>query len=102
MNLDRMNTSERNTVFRQTLGIKIMTNFEQCQNLVAKQAFTMKVPGQRGRAVSVKVGDKFWVTTPTYSNVSVAKIERKGKGSISSGYQMDVSTIQSLFEAVVE
>lgn len=78
-----------------------MTNFEQCQNLVAKQAFTMKVPGSRGRAVSVKVGDKFWITTPTYSNVTVAKIDRKGKGIIGNGYQMDIETIKALFEVAV-
>jgi hypothetical protein len=78
-----------------------MTTLEQCQNLVAKQAFAMKVPSQRGRAVSVKVGDKFWITTPTYSNVSTAKIDRRGKGTIGNGYQMDVETIKALFEVVV-
>lgn len=77
-----------------------MTNFEQCQDLVAIQAFTMKVPGAKGRAVSVKVGDKFWITTPAYSNEIVAKIDRKGKGMIGNGYQMDVETIKALFEVV--
>lgn len=77
-----------------------MTTFEQCQDLVAIQAFTMKVPGAKGRAVSVKVGDKFWITTPAYSNEIVAKIDRKGKGIIGNGYQMDVETIKALFEVV--
>lgn len=56
--------------------------------------------GKRGRAVSVKVGDKFTVTSPLHMNKNHAMIDRANKAKINSGYQLDLSDIINLFEAV--
>lgn len=75
-------------------------NLRQCQTIKAKMAFTMKVPGTKGRPVSVKCGDLFWITSATYTNETQVKIDRKGKGTIGHGYQMDNETLIKLFEVV--
>lgn len=79
-----------------------MTTYSQGMILKAKQAFTMKVPGTRGRPVTVKVGDEFWVTTATYTNKTSANVERKGKGVISGGHKLDLPDLEALFEVVEE
>ena len=73
---------------------------KQGTDLIAKQAFTMKNPASRGRAVSVKVGDKFTVTSPLHMNKNHAMIDRANKAKINSGYQLDLSDIEKLFEVV--
>lgn len=78
----------------------MVKQMKQGQTLIAKQAFTMKVPGTRGKPVSVKVGDKFWVTSTTYSNKTQCQIDRYGKGSICNGYLISIETINSLFDMV--
>ena len=73
---------------------------KQGQDLIAKQAFTMKTPGSRGRAVSVKVGDKFVVTSPTHSNKTRCMIDRTKKAKINSGYMLDFEDITLFFDEV--
>jgi hypothetical protein len=72
--------------------------YAQCDILIAKQSFQLKVAGQRGRPVSVRIGDRFWVTSATYRNVETVKIDRKGKGNIGDGYLLTVEFINNLFE----
>jgi hypothetical protein len=72
-------------------------NMKQGTELIAKQAFTMKVPGAKGRPVSVKIDDKFWVTTPKYSNNTHVKIDRVGKGTIGNGHYVDLEALNCLF-----
>ena len=71
---------------------------KQGQELKALQSFTMRKHGARGRAVLVKVGDKFWVTSATYNNKEAAFIDREGRGVIGHGYKLDLTDIQALFE----
>ena len=71
---------------------------EQGAYLIAKQAFTMKNPGSRGRAVSVKIGDKFIVTSPLHMNKEFCMIDRASKAKINSGYMLKISDINNLFE----
>lgn len=78
----------------------IQVTYKQGDTLVAKKAFTMKVPGTRGRPVNVKVGDKFWITSTTYSNTSHCQIDRLNKGSICNGYYISNECIEELFEVV--
>lgn len=73
---------------------------KQGTDLIAKQAFTMKNPGSRGRAVSVKVGDKFTVTSPLHMNKESCMIDRANKAKINSGYKLEISDINNLFEVV--
>lgn len=64
------------------------------------QNFTMKVPGTRGRSVSVKINDLFIVTSPLHTNKERVKIDRKGKAQINSGYQLEIVDFNNLFEVV--
>lgn len=73
---------------------------KQGTDLVAKQAFTMKAPNSRGRAVSVKVGDKFTVTSPLHMNKEACMIDRANKAKINSGYLLGLSDLENLFEVV--
>lgn len=66
--------------------------------LIAKQDFTMKNPSSRGRAVSVKVGDKFTVTSPLHVNKESCIIDRVSKAQINNGYKLEISEINNLFE----
>lgn len=68
--------------------------------LQAREAFSMKAPGTRGRPVSVKAGDEFWVTTATINNKETMRIDRKGKGTISNGWLISAQLVHSLFEVV--
>ena len=77
-------------------------NFPQGQELIAKQAFTMKVPGTKGRPTTIKVGDKFWITSPKHTNSTHVKIDRLGKGTIANGHYIDLETVNSLFDVVEE
>lgn len=75
-----------------------MFDFYDCYYLKAKQAFSMKMPGARGRAVTVKAGDLFWVTTGKWKKDSLPMIQRKGKGHMGTGYPIDPSLIFEFFE----
>lgn len=76
-----------------------MFDFHDCYYIKAKQPFSMKMPGARGRAVSVKAGDLFWITTGKYSK-GLPMIQRKGKGTMGTGYPIDPALIYAFFEPV--
>lgn len=61
---------------------------------------TFKVPGARGRPVSVKAGDMFWITTSNIQNQTLVKIDRRGKGVVSQGYGFDPESLLTYFELV--
>lgn len=74
---------------------------KQGTTLKAKQAFSMRMPGSRGRAVQVSAGDMFVVTTTTTWNASnLPKIMRQKNAMIGCGYPMSIATINQLFEEV--
>lgn len=69
--------------------------------LIAKQAFSMREQGARGRSVQVKPGDRFIVTTSEVWNLNhCPKIMRERGAMMGCGYSMDIETINSLFEVV--
>lgn len=69
--------------------------------LIAKQSFSMRAPGSRGRAVQVKAGDRFIVTTSEVWNLThCPKIMRERGAMMGCGYNMDIDTINQLFEVV--
>lgn len=45
-------------------------------------------------------GDLFWVTTATQNNKEFCSIQRKGKGSLGSGYQVSIEQLNQYFEKV--
>ncbi|UOL48138.1 hypothetical protein vBPaerPsIn_110 [Pseudomonas phage vB_Paer_PsIn] len=69
---------------------------KQGTDLIAKANFTARLPGAK-RGISVKPGDKFWVTTPSYSNTDFVGVARKG---ITTSYLFTAKDVQTLFEAV--
>jgi hypothetical protein len=66
---------------------------EQCSLWCAKMPLVI------GRC-KPKQGDLFWVTTATYRNTEVVSIQRKGKGTLGSGYQVTVSQLLEFFNFV--
>lgn len=76
-----------------------MFDFNACDYLKAKKEFTMRMPGSRGRAVSVKAGDLFWVTTGKFC-AGLPMIQRKGKGHMGTGYPIDPQLILDLFDPI--
>lgn len=71
---------------------------KQSTILKAKQAFSMRAAGARGRAVQVKVGDRFIITTSSVWNLSnPPKIMREAGAMLGCGYNMDIETINQLF-----
>lgn len=73
----------------------------QGTTLRAKAAFTFKVPGARGRPVTVKPGDCFWVTNceTDQNKRGVVMVDREGRGYISQGYAFDPAQIKDFFHA---
>jgi hypothetical protein len=59
--------------------------------------YSAKIPLIIGRC-KPKKGDLFWVTSPSYSNVDFVKIQRKGKGSLNTGYLVSVVQLLEFFE----
>lgn len=51
----------------------------------------------KGRAWKVKVGQEFWVTSPTYRNTEGCTIDRKGKGCSNSGLYLTIEQIRQVF-----
>lgn len=77
--------------------MKIM--FEPYAYIRAKQGFSFRVPGQRGKAITVKQGDIFWIVSPSYvikrdENIEIA---RKGK-SMGYAYLFPKASILEFFE----
>lgn len=68
--------------------------------LKAKQEFTMKKEGSRGRAMHIKVGDVFVVTSPDYNNKEASLVDRYKSASLNQGYKLLNSDINNLFDFV--
>lgn len=66
---------------------------KQCDIYKAKENLII------GRCKPMK-GDLFWVTTPTHTNIESCSIQRKGKGSSGSGYQVSIEQLNQYFEKV--
>jgi hypothetical protein len=73
---------------------------KQGTTLKATKEFTMKKEGSRGRAVSVKVGDLFIITSPTYNNKESSLVDRYKSANLNQGYKLDNSDIENLFQMV--
>ena len=73
-------------------------DLKQCSTLEAIQNISWKPA--KGRSVVVKAGQQFWVTNPAYTHEKGVMINRKGKGSIGSGWQLDKSDIEKFFKLV--
>lgn len=70
--------------------------------LIAKDSFTIKTPGTRGKPCTVKPDDRFWVTTPIYRNIETVLIQRVEKGYIGTGYCINIAELNSHFEVLHE
>lgn len=68
--------------------------------LKAKQEFTMKKEGSRGRAMHIKVGDVFIITSPEYNNKEASLVDRYKSASLNQGYKLLNSDIEALFEVI--
>lgn len=68
--------------------------------LKAKQEFTMKKEGARGRAMHIKAGDVFIVTSPEYNNKEASLVDRYKSASLNQGYKLLNSDIEALFEVI--
>ena len=66
----------------------------QCDVLTAKKDFAFKVNG-KGRTITVRAGQRFWVTTSR--TALCVLIDRMGKGSCSSGYSFSDEQLDELF-----
>jgi len=73
---------------------------KQGARLTAKKDFLFKTPGIKGRPVTVRSGQRFWVTNSMslQESSNVVTIDREGKGHISHGYAFDPNTIDDLFD----
>lgn len=71
----------------------------QGQTLIAKSDFGFRA-SPKGRAVQVRKGQRFWVTSSqTYAaRVGFLTIDREGKGSICNGYAFAPTQVAELFE----
>lgn len=79
-----------------------VTAYRQGATLKAKAPFSFKAPGSRGRAVTVKPGQLFWVTNSglDQNRSGLVMIDRIGRGCISNGYAFNPDTLQQYFERV--
>lgn len=68
--------------------------------LVAMMDFSFKVPGAKGRAVNVREGDRFVVTSPKHSNITHALIAREKRAILNTGYKFALTTLKDLFAEV--
>jgi hypothetical protein len=70
-------------------------------NLTAKADFRFKPARKNARWVSVRTGDRFWVTNSALNqrDTGLVMIDRHGKGTLSHGYPFSPSDIQAMFEA---
>ena len=67
--------------------------------LTAKHDFRFRNPAPRGRTITVRKGDVFWITNCALQQkeTGVIRIDRKGKGCISHGYPFDRATLEQFF-----
>ena len=67
----------------------------------AKTTFSFKVNG-KGRTITFKEGQEFWTTTTQifFNQNGGVMVERKNKGSISTGYFFTSQQIDELFEVI--
>jgi len=72
--------------------------FDQCTVLEVIEPFSFKP--SKGRPVEGKLGQRFWVTSPTYKNQTYCLIARKGQGSANIGWQLNNSDINRFFKVV--
>lgn len=72
--------------------------FEQCAILEVIKPFSFKLA--KGRTVKGKIGQWFWVTSPTYKNQEYCLIAREGQGSTNTGWLVDNSDIKQFFKLV--
>lgn len=68
--------------------------------LKAKQEFTMKKEGSRGRAMHIKIGDVFIITSPCYDNKEASLIDRYKSANLNQGYKLLNSDINNLFDLI--
>ncbi len=73
---------------------------KQGATLTAKSGFQFKAAGARGKPVTVKPGQRFWVTNcgTDQQRSQMIVIDREGRGVISHGYAFAPNTIEQLFE----
>jgi len=71
--------------------------FNQCTILEVVEPFSFLTMGRR---VECKLGQKFWITSPTYNNKNFCLIARKGQGSINTGWQLNNSDINRFFKVI--
>lgn len=72
---------------------------KQFSLLVAKSNFQFKAPGAKGRAVKVKTGDRFLVTSPAHSNKENVLIAREKSARLNDGYCFAVASLNDWFTA---
>lgn len=70
---------------------------KQFTRLTSKASFSMKLDGTRGCPVNVKIGDKFVITNPEYSQTMGIMVDRENRARPNSGYMLDIHQVQSLF-----
>ena len=73
---------------------------KQFTKLVAKSNFSFKALGAKGRAVCVKNGDHFLITSPQHTNKEVVMIDREKKAKINSGYCFSLEILEQYFIVV--
>lgn len=73
----------------------------QCDIMICVKPFTFRISGQRGRAITVKEGDKFWIVTPEYvmkrAENKIIEMARKGK-NMADAYPFAVETVAEYFK----
>jgi hypothetical protein len=74
---------------------------KQGTTLIATGNFSLR-KARASRALNVKIGDKFWVTSSVTSNASgIIRFDKEGRGHISCGYVMKIENVLANF-AVAE
>lgn len=75
------------------------THYRQGTKLVARSDFTAKIPGDKGRGLTVRKGQEFWVSSASTSAAhkqGFVMVARKGKTS-ADAYPFDAKMLESLF-----
>ena len=75
-----------------------VANLDQGTSLIAKSDFSYSIT-PKSRTLHVCVGQRFWVTTPKTSSITL--IERHGKGHINKGWNFGtIEDILRLFTVI--
>lgn len=74
---------------------------KQFNNLTAKADFRFKPARKGARWVTVRAGERFWVTNSALNqkDTGLVMIDRQGKGTLSHGYPFAPADIAAMFEA---